>query len=395
MGRRPAPLPLCCSSAAPRSLYQVVQPMSDVPCDGLVVADRHVRHRPPGWVAARGLAGLAGSMALVTRPNLVPLAAVIAAYLVIVGGPGSRVAGAARFVAGLLPGVAVLAWIQRAMYGSPLATGYGSVDAMMAAGHVLPNMRRYAEWLIGAHTPFLLLALAAPAVVRRPRQAWLCLAIAAATLVCYLPYRVFDDWWYTRFLLPAIPLLIVLASATLVAFIRHLAPRRKRLVMAACVTLMALWSTDRTRPHAFDLAEMEQHYYRAGTAVAEHIAETAAIFTVKDSGSVQYHTGRPTLSWDTLEPESLNQALAFVRARGYAAYLLLELDEEPAFRDRFRGGSVVGNLDWPPRVQVGRTIRIYDPMDRQQFLADGKVRTEYLRDPPVPSRDWRRWAGLR
>jgi hypothetical protein len=44
---------------------------------------------------------------------------------------------------------------------------------------------------------------------------------------------------------------------------------------------------------------------------------------------------------------------------------------------------------------VGRTIRIYNPLDRPQFLADGKVRTEYFRDAPLPSRDWRRWIGVR
>jgi len=321
---------------------------------------------------------------------------VVAAYLVVVRGRGHRYADATKFVAGLLPGVALLAWIQRGMYGSPLATGYGSVDTMMAANHVLPNLRRYVEWLIGSHTPFLLLALAGPAVVRRPRQAWLCLGIAAATLACYLPYRVFDDWWYTRFLLPAIPPLIVLASAALVSLVTRLVPGRQALLTAACVVMLtAVWMQVARARHAFDLAELEQHYYRAGTAAADHIAETAAIFTLKDSGSVLFHAGRPTLSWDTIEPDALNQALAFVTAHGYAPYLLLELDEEPVFRDRFRGASVLGNLDWPPRVQVGRTIRLYNPLDRPQFLADGKVRTEYLRDAPLPSRDWRRWAGLR
>ena len=54
----------------------------------------------------------------------------------------------------------------------------------------------------------------------------------------------------------------------------------------------------------------------------------------------------------------------------------------------------LGNLDWPPRVQVGRAIRLYDPADRALFLKDGRVRTEYVRDTPVPSRDWRRWFAI-
>jgi hypothetical protein len=384
---------LVCS---PTFLYQLVQPMSDVPAMAwwLLVATCAIG-REDG-LRRPGLAGLAGSMALLTRPNLLPLAAIVAAYFVIVGGRDSRMADAARFVAGLLPGIALLAYLQRAMYGSPIATGYGSVDQMMAAGHVLVNLRRYSEWMIGSHTPFLLLALAAPALVLRPSQAWLCLVLAVATLACYLPYRVFDDWWYTRFLLPAIPLLIVLATATLVALAELLVPPHRIALVVACVmVLMALWIRTARARQAFDLAQLEQHYYRAGTAVAEHLPRTAAIFTLKDSGSVEYHAGRPTLSWDTLQAESLDRALAFVRDRGYVPYFLLEIDEEPEFRTRFRGASVASNLDWPPRVQVGRTIRIYDPLDRARFLTDGKVRTEFLREAPVPSRDWRRWVGLR
>jgi len=102
--------------------------------------------------------------------------------------------------------------------------------------------------------------------------------------------------------------------------------------------------------------------------------------TVKDSGSVLYYTGRPTVSWDTLDPADLDRALAFVGEQGYPPYLLFEIDEEETFRERFGRVSVIGRLDWPPKVQVGRSIRIYDPLDRERFLADGRVRTEYVQD---------------
>jgi hypothetical protein len=207
---------------------------------------------------------------------------------------------------------------------------------------------------------------------------------------------VFDDWWYTRFLLPALPMLVVLSVATLVTLVGSIGRRRLRipLVVASVLVLMTLWIRTARAGRAFDLAEMEQHYYRAGTAVASRVTGTAVIVTLKDSGSVQYHAGRMTLSWDTLAPGTLDEALAFVRARGFTPYLLLEVDEEPVFRDRFHAASALGNLDWPPRVQVGRAIRLYDPADRALFLKDGRVRTEYVRDTPVPSRDWRRWFAI-
>jgi hypothetical protein len=380
---------LVCS---PTFLYQLVQPMSDVPAMAwwllatvCVIASEKGTRRP--WMA-----GTAAAMALLTRPNLAPLALVIAAYL---GWDGARrTESLGRFLAGLLPGVLALAWLQRAMYGSPLTTGYGPVNGLMAAAHIVPNLRRYAGWLVGTHTPFLLLALAAPFVIPRRREALLFAAIAAATLACYLPYQVFDDWWYTRFLLPALPMLIVLSVAATLAMTARWNPRaRLSFVAAGLVMLMTVWVSTATARHAFDFAAMEQHYYRAGTAVAAHVTEPAIIVTLKDSGSVHYHAGQPTLSWDTLDAADLDAALAFARTRGYTPYLLLEAEEEPVFRERFRHGSVLGSLDWPPRVQVGRAIRLYDPLDRARFLADGQVRTRYVPESPAPSRNWRRWLG--
>ena len=55
----------------------------------------------------------------------------------------------------------------------------------------------------------------------------LALALAVVTIALYLPYRVFDDWWYIRFLLPAIPFLIVLSVAT-VARIADASNRKAR-----------------------------------------------------------------------------------------------------------------------------------------------------------------------
>jgi hypothetical protein len=375
-------------TCSPTFLYQLVQPMSDVPATGwwLMAVSCIVGRREPRW---SGWAGLAASAAILTRPNLAPLAVVLAGYLAFVA-EGALVRRLALFGAGLIPGALALAVLQRAMYGSPLATGYGSVGGLMSVDHVMPNLFRYTTWLFGAHTPLLLLAFAAPFVARGSRSVWLLLALAVTTLACYLPYTVFDDWWYTRFLLPAIPALILLSVMVAETIIRR-ATRRRLIVAAACVAALALlWLNIAKDRRAFDLAQLEQHYYRAGLA-ARRVAGPAAIVTLKDSGSVRYHAQLATLSWDILEPSGMDEALAFVRSHGYTPYLLLELDEEPVFRERFASGSVVGRLDWPPRIQIGRTIRLYDPDDRRRFLEDGVVRTTFVPEPPPPSRDWRRW----
>lgn len=367
------------TACSPIFLYQVVQPMTDVPAAAwwllaMVLVVTSSRRTPYAFGA-----GLAASVATLTRPNLVPLAAVLLVYLIATGPSGQRLRLALSFGLGLLPGIALVALLQRAMYGSPLATGYGAAETLFAVSNIVPNIRRYTAWLVQAHTPVLLLALAAPVLLRRAADGWLCLAMAVVTLACYLPYVVFDDWWYIRFLLPAIPPLIVSSVAVMVAVFERVAIRRgPQLAVASTAILAIVWVQFARSSHAFDLAEWEHHYARAGRFVAERLPDRAAVVTMKNSGSVHYYSGRPTISWDVVTPSSLDTAISFVKSQGYAPYLLLESDEEPLFRAKFRSASRWGELDWPPLAQIGRTIRVYDPFDRARFMADGGVKTEFI-----------------
>ena len=284
------------------------------------------------------------------------------------------------------------------MYGSPLATGYGSVDAMMAAGHVLPNLRRYVGVADGSHTPFLLLALAAPAIVRHPRQAWLCLAVAATTLACYLPYRVFDDWWYTRFLLPAIPLLIVLSAATLVATRRAPGASAVRVsVTVACVMmLMAFWIPDRTRRHAFDLAEMEQHYCsrRNGDRGARHGPGGDRHAEEQRQRAVSHRTIHAVVGHTRagivgpgarLCPGSRRHAVSAAgNRRGIGVPRSFPRRQRPR-QSRLASAHPGGTNDSPLRP----------PRSRRSFSKTARCGRQFIRDAPVPSRDWRRWIGVR
>jgi hypothetical protein len=396
-------------TCSPIFLFQVVQPMTDVPAAtwwllAIVFAIGTVEGGERPFAA-----GLAAAMAVMTRPNLLPLAGCLAAYFLwmrLTSDPhpssapdpevdslpdaarGRRWDGNAvailrpvsTYVLGLLPGIVVVALLQHAMYGSALLSGYGSTAALFSPANIVPNLRRYPAWLFSTHTPLLLAGLAAPVALRRPSHAWLCLSCVAATLCCYLPYYVFEDWWYIRFLLPAIPLLIVLSLATMNRVAEHLVPRMPALVLAGVVLLAASWSLHQARiGHAFDLRDWERHFRDAGVAVAERLPAKAAIITVKNSGSVRYYANRPTVAWDTLAPGALDAVIGFLDEKGYTPYLLLESDEESAFRTRFEQTTEIGALDWPPVVQVGRTVRIYDPHDRARYLSNQTVRTDYVR----------------
>jgi hypothetical protein len=368
-------------ACSPIFLYQVVQPMTDVPAAAwwLLAAVTAIGKEPRPLAA-----GFAASMAILTRPNLLPLAIIVAIYL------GRR--SVASFVAGAVPGIVVLALLNWRMYGSPVASGYGAASDLFRMGNVAPNVERYVRWLWESHTPVLALAVVAPFVVPRRAPAWLSLALASATIVLYLPYRVFDDWWYLRFLLPAIPLLIVLSIAT----IRQLADRawpqasnrgaredrRARRFSAfsavpvglIVVVLGAWWIQTARTGHAFDLRDWERHFIDAGRFAADRLPPNAAVLTVKHSGSVHYYAGRPIVAWDTLDPASLDRTLTFLREHGLVPMLLLDTEEEPVFRARFGAASEIGRLDWPPIARPARTVRAYDPADRAGYWSQNPRR---------------------
>jgi 4-amino-4-deoxy-L-arabinose transferase-like glycosyltransferase len=118
-------------ATSPTFLYQVVQPMTDVPAAALwalaLAAAWWARGSGLGRAAA---AGLATGAALMVRPNLLPLAFVTGGMVCFVRplSVHSILRAGIAFDAGLLPFVVAIAAIQHAMYGGPLRSGYGDLD---------------------------------------------------------------------------------------------------------------------------------------------------------------------------------------------------------------------------------------------------------------------------
>ncbi len=375
-------------TCSPAFLFQLVQPMSDVPAAALWVlalacATSSRPHAP-------AMAGFATSAAILMRPNLLPLGIVMGLF--ILARPQrttrERLRGAALFAAASAPGCLAVAMIQQTLYGSPLRSGYGSLDTLFSTANIAPNAARYFQWMWQSHTPAWLLALAAPLVL----PGWLTgllLAFAIVNVACYLPYVVFNDWWYLRFMLPAIAVLLVLTAATIdsiaarALWARDTRSSRTHRVRAALssVLLVALcffFIREARARSVFDLQRLESRYERAGEYVARRLPENALVITSWESGSVRFYSNRKTLVWDALDPAWLDRAIAFSRARGLEPYLLFERWEEPLFRQRF-AGSRVAALDWPPAAEIAGQVRIYRPEDRDRYLKGESTPTEYAR----------------
>ncbi len=334
-------------SLSPTFLSQVVQPMSDVPAAAcwlwaLLAATTGSRAGAAG-------AGALASIAIMIRPNLAPLAALVFVPVAF-SGTKARAARALLFAAALIPGLLALGWIQNVRYGSPFGSGYGTVSDGFSPAYIGENLARYPRWLTETHTWFIWLSVLAPLWIARrvwPDRsrraanrllAWTAAALAVAVWLAYLPYVYFkpDEWFYTRFLLPAIPIMLVFAMAVSLWTLRKLPVALRAPVTAGL--LFALLATElqvaRARG-AFEIRLQEARYPRAGTFVRDELPPTAFVLAAQHSGSVRYYSSRPTLRWDMLAPGQLDRVVATLRADGFEPFVVVDGGEDEEFRRRF------------------------------------------------------------
>jgi hypothetical protein len=350
-------------STSPIFLYQLREPMSDVPVTAWwLVATLLVATPTAISVLA---AGLAASAAIVTRPNLVPLAAVLGVFVLCCSGSGlrTRLRNAISFTAGVLPGCIGLALLNRSLYGSALESGYGSTAVLFKLEYLGTNLFSYPRWLVESETPLILLAFAAPFLISTSLS-WLFVAIIAALFASYAFYLPFDNWTYLRFLLPAIALMLILCGAVILRLSDRVQSQFARwAVAAACLALMA-WRWDSAgmqRPKPND-----RRFAVVGEFVRDELPANAILLSMQHSGSIRYYSNRLTLRWDLLHPEWLERSFAFLRTNGYHPLLVLEEWEQPLFRERFGGHTKLAALDWQPVATYSGEIRtdVFDPSDQ-------------------------------
>ncbi len=349
-------------SASPTFLGHVVQPMSDVPgmacwLGALLAASR-------GTIGAAAAAGVLSSVAVMIRPNLAPVAGLILIAALFSG----RVFDWRRavvFVAAIAPGLIALGWIQHVRYGSALSSGYGAIEEFFAAGNIGPNLARYPRWLTETHTPFMWLSALAPFwIVRcasRPFLAWTTLLLAVAVWCAYLPYVYFqpEEWLYTRFLLPAIAIMLLFAVATSAWAVRRL-PAALRAPAGALLLALLIWTQFQSTQSrsVFELQRLESKYPSAGAFAREHLPATAFMLAAQHSGSLRYYANLPTLRWDLLGGGALDQAIANLRAEGYEPFAVLDGDEDVEFRRKFSAAGQRAAARLVP-LGVSAGVRVY------------------------------------
>jgi hypothetical protein len=366
---------------SPIFLFQLVQPLSDVPATGWWALALVLAASPRGFSAAA--AGAVSGLALLTRPNLLPLAIPIALVATCgrLGGPTTQATAQSKpvgrliaFMAGLAPPVGALLVVQFRLYGAPWASGYGAFDSLFSMANVGPNLQAYALRLWRGETASICAAVAALGVIALSRSRQACMtelrrACAAAgvagalLLLCYLPYGVFEEWSYLRFLLPAFPLALGFVAALLTCGSTRLPKSIRGLALVMLVTAACSANVVHAqREQAFRLQLFEARYRTAGRYLEAMLPADAVVLAVQESGSVAHYARRPVVRWDALS--ELDAALDVLRSVGRRPVLLVEDWEAADLLARFPT-SPVARLSWPPRAEFGdqTRVRLFDPAD--------------------------------
>jgi len=364
---------------SPLFIFHTLEPMSDVPVTAWWLL-AWVLAISPARSAALG-AGLAVSAAVLTRPNLVPLAIVLAA---VVAANRPLLPRLALFAAGSIPGCLIVAAINAYLYGSPLEPGYGPLASAYVWDRWRENLRRYGGWMIDLNSPGVLLAFLAP-LVTRVRFALAMLAFFALLLASYVFYLVFDTWPFLRFLLPAFPLLFVLASAVVMRGLDYVPiALRTSAVFLLCV-LMPIWFVAKAdRLTVFDIQRAEHRYRAVGEEIGRTLPANAIVVTQIQSGSVRLYGGRMTARWDFIEAARFDGTIEALRQAGYEPYLLLEDWEIPLFRTYVTGASQYADLEWPPAIEYKDISRVsvYRLADRARYHAGAEIATRRIAYAP-------------
>jgi hypothetical protein len=243
--------------------------------------------------------------------------------------------------------VLLLAW-NRVAFGAPFRTGYSALfGESFAAGNFSPRIRHYVSWVARMLTPVLPIAWLAVALDRHVERShrWMLLSWFAVFLLFYSFWGPYEAWWYTRYLLPGIPAVILAALLLLRDLRGPLFGEGRRhsrfwVPTAALLILVVLVFEYRLvrRLPILAFAEGEALYSDASQWAESKVPPHSLVVSMQMSGALKFYTSLIPVRWDWARPDQLDLLRESARARDYQWFALLAPFENPELEKRFPWG---------------------------------------------------------
>lgn len=328
-------------AAFPPLLFASTQPLSDplatawcLAAVGAAVRSRSGRDR---WALA---CGAAFALAVLVRPTSVLIAPALIGFI------GLKPRRLALYLAGGAPGALWFAFYNRTLYGGAFRSGYPAIGDAFALSYAAPTALHFARWL-SLFLPAVLLPLAFAPLARhagRTREfAGLALWFGAVTAAysCYAISQ--ENWTCLRFILPAVPALILaglLGLETLVGPDVRARAARWRMTTAVLIAAWAIAASTYWSRHLaiFYIKGYEQAYADACAAARAHFPENALVLSAQTSGALYFYTQFAVLRWDIVTPEEFARyRLRAAEAGVPICALIYNVEEQAALRERCPG----------------------------------------------------------
>ena len=365
-GRSTGALAALLTASSPTILMLSLWPMSDVPAAAFWTMSLVMAWRPSSLSSA-ALSGISTGIAILIRPNLAPLALFPGGILAwrAAADPATWRSRLVPFALGFVPFVVLVAVVNHNLYGSFLTSGYGDTASIYKWRNLVPNLQRYPRWLWetqGVYVLVFLLAVALPAGPRPQSRSMRGILLAYITVVfgCYLFYIPFDDWWYLRFVIPAMPAIFVLSVDAILHGSRRFGRRVQAIVAMAFALISVSHAIGFAREHAiFELGEGEQKYADVGRYLARELPPGTVVISGLHGGSIRLYANLRTLRVDLLDGAWLDRAIERLKSEGPSPYLVLEGSEVINFRQRFATQKAVALVDRPAVAIHSRDVYVF------------------------------------
>ena len=356
LGRLWSALAAAIVGLSPLYLFFSLQAMSDVPSLAwtalAVLAALKSRGSAP-WALA---AGAALALDVLLRPTNV------LAFIPVAVALGASPRRWILLGLGGLPGAAFFLVHSQAAYGSFETTGYGDYSSMFGAGFVPATLLHYALWLPALLTPLVALNLALPWVASiAGRTRWLLGTWILAFAAFYSTYKLTqENWWYLRFLLPAVPAmavgsLLVLRSA--LSRVRARAARGESAIVFATVLALAATLSFRLNRSlgTFYVGKEELRYAQAAEWMLRNVPANAVCLSMQASGALFYYTDFTIVRWDFIDKGNVGRIESAIQASGRPLYAVLfpsEYDDS-----RLPGSVMPGRWSEVGKVEGVKVLR--------------------------------------
>jgi uncharacterized membrane protein len=222
-----------------------------------------------------------------------------------------------------------------AAFGSPGKTGYGSLLAeTLALSNFPARARHYVFWTARLLSPLVPLGWMAVAADRRVtlRDRAVLLAWFAAFFLFYSFYATYETWWYTRFLLPGYPAVILGALLVARDFVVGFAPaRRWRIAAAALLVILALAVEIHyvTKNRVHKLYKEERVHPQSCEMASRRLPPKAIVLSMHMSGALHYYTDLTYAMWTGMDANRFAVLRVSTESRGFRWYALLAPFEVP------------------------------------------------------------------